>query len=191
MDRAKAYKLLTTYLKNKNLIKHCLACEAGMKAIYKKINTDFDATEEIKWGITGLLHDIDYELAQNTNQLDKHGILIFEQEPNIIPEDIANAIKSHNPAASNIQPQTKMEWGIYCLDQLTGLIVAAALIHPDKKLAPLTTDFILKRMKEKSFARGARREMILFCDEKLGIPLQEFVSLALSAMQGINDQLGL
>lgn len=191
MTREQAFKLLTKYLKNKNLVKHCLAAEASMRGIYRHLHPEGNVEDEELWGIAGLLHDIDYELAQSTNQLHKHGLLIFEKEPNTIPPDIAHAIKAHNWENTGENPQTPMAWTIACADQLTGLIVAAALVHPDRKLSSLTPEFILNRMKEKSFARGAKREPILLCEQKLGIPLPEFISLTLTAMQGINDQLGL
>src|SRR5438034_6718898 len=171
MTRDEAYSILIKYLTNKNLIKHCLACEVTMRALAKRFHEDEDV-----WGITGLLHDADYELSKDMPK--KHGLLLFEKETNI-PENIAHAIKSHNYEMTKVQPETKMDWAIYCTDQLTGLIVATALIHPDKKLASLTPEFILKRMNEKSFAKGARREPILLCEEKLGIPLPEFVALTL------------
>lgn len=195
MNRDEAYKLLTKYLQNKNLLKHCLACEAGMKGLYEHLYADdpeYSEETKTKWGITGLLHDIDYEIAQKENKLDKHGLLFFEKEPNNpIPEDIAHAIKAHAYELTGIQPENPMDWGITCTDQLTGLIVAAALVHPEKKLAPLTVETIQKRMKEKSFAKGAKREPILLCEEKLTIKLPEFVAIILTAMQGIHEELGL
>ena len=206
MDRSAAYSILTKYIRNKNLLKHSLAAEAAMKGIYKflyaekssyastdaKALADKEARED-KWGITGLLHDVDYEIAQETNQLNLHGLLIFsdDREPNSIPEDISHAIKSHNYEDTKIQPLSDMDWAIVCADQLTGLIVAGALVHPEKKLAPLTSEYVLKRFGEKSFARGAKRESIQLCEEKLGIPLKEFINIVLSAMQGIHNVLGL
>ncbi len=193
MTREEAYSILTKYLHNKNLLKHCLSCEVAMQAIYRMVTPKAEQTpeEEQTWGITGLMHDADYELAQTTNQLEKHGLLLFEKEPKGIPEDIAHAIKAHNYENTHVMPESKLDWGIACCDQLTGLIVAAALIIPDKKLASLTVESVLKRFKEKSFARGARREAILLCEEKLGIPLTEFVALTLAAMQEIHTDLGL
>lgn len=195
MNRDQAYNLLTKYLLNKNLIKHSLAAEAGMKGIYRHItpHVERNEQEETVWRITGLLHDIDYEIAQNTNKLDKHGQLIFETEyePDSIPEDIAYAVKAHNFEKTGVLPESNMDWAIYCVDQLTGLIVAGALVHPGKKLAPLTAEYILNRFGEKSFARGARRESILLCEEKLGIPLKEFISIVLKSMQEISGDLGL
>lgn len=193
MKREAAYQLLISYLKNKNLLKHSFAAEAAMKALYKKLTPEDQQTaeDEEKWGITGLLHDADYELAQNTSQLDKHGLLIFEKEPDAIPDDIAHAIKSHNYQNTKVIPESLMDWSITACDQLTGLIVAAALVMPDKKLASLTSESVLKRMKSPSFAKGANREMIMLCESKLSIPLNEFVEIVLSAMQEISDPLGL
>ena len=195
MDRNQAYNLLTKYLQNKNLIKHSLAAEAAMKGIYKYLtpNDKQKENDEIIWGITGLLHDIDYEVAQNTNSLDMHGKLIFEKEyePYAIPEPIAHAIKSHNFEMTGVMPNSTLDWAIFCADQLTGLIVAGALVHPDKKLESLTPEYILKRFGEKAFAKGAKRESILLCEDKLKIPLKEFISIVLKAMQGIHKELGL
>src|SRR5258708_32509426 len=172
MSREKAYQLLTKYITNKNLIKHCLAAEAVMKALYKRLTPQKlqTAQDEEKWGISGLLHDVDYEVAQKENLLDKHGILLFERGEITLPEDIEHAIKAHNYHGTNVMPENTMDWSITACDQLTGLIVAGALIHPDKKLASITPEFILKRFSEKSFARGANRESIMLCEEKLGIP---------------------
>ncbi len=194
MTRDEAYQLLTKYLQNKNLIKHSLACEAIMKELYKKLISEDKQNphDEEKWGITGLLHDIDYEVAQKEKLLNKHGILLFERGAlEVIPEDIAYAIKAHNFHDTGVQPQSQMDWSIITCDRLSGLITAAALILPDKKLGPLTVESVLKRFKEKSFAKGANRESILLCEEKLNIPLAEFVAINLKAMQSISDDLGL
>lgn len=189
MNRNQACQILTKYLQNPNLIKHCLAAEAAMEAICKKLNQDATDEEIEKWGIVGLLHDVDYEIAMQSNQPDKHGLLIFDKEHGI-PEDIVYAIKAHNPANGTVA-KSQLDWAIYCADQLTGLVIAAALVHPEKKLAPLTSEFILKRMKEKSFAKRAMREPILLCEEKLNTPLAEFVAITLRSMQGISNELGL
>lgn len=190
MNRDHAHKLLTKYLKNPNLIKHSLAAEAAMKGIYQHLHKDeFDQNEQDKWGITGLLHDIDYEIAMETNQMDKHGLLIFKKEKEI-PQDIANGIRAHN-WLNGTEPQSDMAWAIRCADQLTGLIVAAALIRPEKKLELVTPEFVQNRMNDNSFARGAKREPILQCEEKLGIPLPVFISIVVRAMQEIHKELGL
>ena len=162
-----------------------------MKALYERLTppSEYNAETEEKWGITGLLHDADYELSKGQPEI--HGLLLFEKEPQRIPDDIAYAIKSHNYQRTKVQPESPMDWAITACDQLTGLIVAAALIHPDKKLASITPEFVLKRIQEKSFAKGADRESIMLCEPKLNIPLPEFVAITLHAMQSISDELGL
>lgn len=192
MNRQEALQIVKKYLTNQNLIKHSLATEAAMKGIYDRLtqNTDqYSEEEREKWGLTGLMHDADYELAKGQPEI--HGLLLFEKEPGVVPPDIEHAIKAHNYEYTKIMPETPMDWGIACCDQLTGLIVAAALIHPDRKLASITVDFILKRFNEKTFAKGANRDAIVLCQEKLGIPLNEFVLIVLTAMQGIHEDLGL
>lgn len=191
ITRDQARTLLLRYLTNENLIKHSHAAEAAMKGVYRRLHPGSaysQPTEEV-WGITGLLHDADYEMAKGHPE--KHGLLLFEKEPNSIPQDIARAIKAHNYEYTQVQPVTQMEWAIACCDQLTGLIVACALVHPDKKLASLTPDFVLKRYGETSFARGAKRESIALCEQKLGIKLPEFVAIVLQSMKTIAPQLGL
>lgn len=191
MTREEAYRILTKYLTNQNLIKHCLATEAVMRALYKRLTdqSSYLKVNEDKWGIVGLLHDADYEMAKG--QPEKHGLLLFEKEVNTIPSDIAYAIKAHNFEQTGVLPQSLMDWSIAACDQLTGLIVAATLVHPDKKLAAVTPEFVINRMNEKSFAKGADRQSIKLCETKLGVSLAEFVAIALSAMQGISNQLGL
>ena len=160
-----------------------------MKSIYKILKSRLKKDEtEADWGITGLLHDADYELSMKGEGI--HGLLLFEKEKNI-PENIARAIKSHNFGDTKIMPENLMDWAITCCDQLTGLIVACSLISPEKRLASLTTNFIIKRMKEKSFAKGADRKPILMCEEKLGIPLNKFIEINLNAMQSISKDLAL
>lgn len=164
-----------------------------MRALYRHFTPEDDRMidEEEKWGITGLLHDMDYELAQKTNQLDKHGILLFKDGEVELPDDIAYAIMAHNYHNTRVMPRSDMDWAIASGDQLTGLIVAAALVLPEKKLQNLTVESILKRFKEKSFARGADRNEILNCESKLDIPLEEFVGITLKAMQSIHTDLEL
>src|SRR3989344_5319495 len=190
MNRAQAYEILNKYLTNPNLIKHSLAAEAAMRSIYAHLFTgkNFDLQTQEKWGITGLLHDADYEMCKGHPEI--HGLLLFEKEATPFPEDIKHAIKAHNYQYTNIIPKSAMDCAIACCDQLTGLIVAAALILPDKKLASVTTEFVLRKMDDKNFAKGADRTSIRACEEKLGISLPEFISITLKAMQGISTQLG-
>ena len=191
MTRDQAYQLLTKYLHNKNLLKHCLACEVAMKGLYDHLHPDTNEEEREVWGITGLLHDVDYELAQNTNQLNKHGTLIFELEPNVIPKKVEQAIRAHNYENTGTQPESDLDWSIAIVDGLTGFIVACALITPEKKLSLVTPEFVMKRMKQAAFAKNVRRDVIELCDEKLGISLEKFIAVTLSSMQSISNDLGL
>lgn len=184
MTRQTAWEILNKYLTNPTLLTHSLATEAAMRALAPRFEGDIE-----EWGVVGLLHDADYERAKGHPE--EHGLLLFRLEPNAIPTVIEHAIKAHNVEFTKVMPESPMDWGIYCCDQLTGLIVAAAHIHPDKKLASLTTDFILKQIKQSTFAKGASREALYQCEEKLGIPLEEFIGITLKAMQGIHEQLGL
>jgi len=183
MNREEALNKIKQYVKNKNLIKHMLATEAIMRALAKKFNED-----EEKWGITGLLHDIDYELTEK--EPEKHSLLAEEILKNDnLPQEIIEAIKAHNEI-HGLPRETLLAKALYVVDPLTGLIVAAALVHPEKKLAPLDVNFILNRFKEKSFARGANRDQIKKCEE-IGLTLEEFIDIGLKAMKTISDDLGL
>lgn len=193
MTREEAFQLLSKYLTNKNLIKHSLAAEAGMRGIYKHLTpeNEWNPADEETWGIAGLLHDIDYEVAQKENKLDRHGILLFETGEVSLPEDIEHAIKAHNYTATKVNPESQMDWAITACDQLTGLITACALVRPEKKLSAVTTEAVMKKFGQKAFAAGANRDSIKLCEEKLNIPLEEFISITLKGMQGISKDLEL
>lgn len=187
MTRDEAYALVTDWTKNQNLVKHMLAVEAIMRALAKYFNED----EEI-WGLAGLLHDADYEMFKDDPK--KHPSKIFEElVKRNVDERIVNAIKSHAWGwKENLpEPKTKMEWSLYCCDDLSGFIIACALVRPDKKLESVTLESLQKKWGQKSFAAGAKREHAEMCQEKLGIPLPEFMQIALTALQEINEELGL
>jgi len=148
----------------------------------------FDEDEE-KWALAGLLHDIDYDKVKD--DLSQHSLLGSKVLEDLgIDKDICQAVKVHNEA-HGIPPQTLMEKALFVTDPLTGLIVAATLVLPSKKLVDLTTENVLNRFKEKAFARGANREIIKKCEELLGLKLEEFVKIGLLAMQKIGAQLAL
>lgn len=191
MTREQAYETLKSLIKNENLIKHHLACEATMKALYKRLTPQNLQTleESTNWGIVGLLHDADYELSKDKPE--KHTLILEEKLKNKIDPKLMYAIKSHNWRFNNVQPKSRLDWSIFCCDELTGLIIAAALIHPEKKLSSLTPDFVMKRFNEASFAKGADRNQIKFCEKELNIPIDEFVILTLTAMQQISSSLSL
>lgn len=192
MTRDKAYQLLTTYMQNKNLLKHCRAAEVAMKGLYKYLHkNDYSPEEEELWGIVGLLHDIDYEVAQKENKLDQHGILLFNEDKLDLPEKIAHAIKAHNYTMTKVDPETDLDWAIATVDGLTGFIVACALVRPNKKLDEVTVDAVIKKMGDKAFSRNVNRETIKMSEEQLGIPLDEFVKVTLTSTQEIHEELGL
>ncbi len=181
MDRSQAYELARSKFSNQNLFKHVLAVEAVMRGLAAHFGEDPE-----KWGLAGLLHDLDYE--QTMNDPDRHTLVTEEiLRPFQLDPDIIEAIKCHNDKA----PRTKLIGkAIYAADPVTGLIVAAALMHPEKKLKSIDVDFILRRFKEKRFAAGANRDQIKSCEE-MGVSLEQFLAIALTAMQGIAKELGL
>lgn len=183
MNRDEAYKLLKKNLKQNNLVKHCLAVEAVMKELAEHFNEDVD-----KWGLAGLLHDIDY--GETADDPERHSIVGAEILEDLgLDDELVYAVKAHN--GMHGLPRKKMiDKALYASDPLTGLIVAAALIHPDKKLNSIDTEFVVKRYGEKSFARGADRDVIASCSD-MDMELEEFVAISLSAMQGISSKLGL
>jgi predicted hydrolase (HD superfamily) len=189
MTRDEAYQILTEMVKSKNLIKHHLAAEVAMKAIYKRISPKPTAEEEANWGLVGLLHDADYEMCRDHPE--RHTLILEEQIGYKLDPRLMYAIKAHNYANNGFKPKSYLDWAIYCCDELTGLVVAAALVHPEKKLAPLTVEFVMKRFNSSSFAKGANREQIKMCEKELKIPLEEFVGIVLKAMQEIAESLGL
>lgn len=193
MTRKNAYKILTKYLTNKNLIKHSLAAEAAMKGLYIYLTPKEQQNDQEKetWGITGLLHDMDYEEAQKAGKVDRHGTLMFISEKDTLPEDIRHGIQAHAFEYSKVTPESQLDWAITTCDQLTGLITACALVRPDKKLASVTAESVMKKFNQKAFAAGADRAMIKLCEEKLNIPLIEFVGITLTSMQSISNDLGL
>jgi putative nucleotidyltransferase with HDIG domain len=183
MDRATAFEELKVRISNGNLIKHSLAVEAIMRELAALMKDDAEL-----WGLAGLLHDIDYEKTVDCPE--RHSLLGAEiLEDMDVEPDIVYAVKAHNDI-HGIERKRKMDKALYCADPVSGLITAGALILPSKKLADVTTEFILKRMNEKSFAKGADRDQIRSCSE-LGLSLEEFIGTALRAMNKISDQLGL
>jgi predicted hydrolase (HD superfamily) len=189
MTRDEAYQILISLVKNENLIKHHLAAEAAMKALYVRLTPKPIPQEQEAWGIVGLLHDADYELCKKHPE--KHTLILEEKIGDKLDPKLMQAIKSHNWQNNGVVPKSRLDWSIYCCDELTGLIVAAALIHPEKKLAFLTVDFVIKRFNEPSFAKGANRSQILMCEKELTVPFAEFIGIVLKAMQEISTELGL
>lgn len=183
MTREEVLTSIEANVENKNLVKHMLATEAIMRALARRLGED-----EEEWGLTGLLHDIDVELTGG--DMKTHSKLGADLAREMdTGEAVAHAILCHNEA-HGIPRETKLDKALFCADPITGLITAAALVRPDKKLAGVELRSVRKRFKEKSFAAGASREQIATCNE-LGLELDEFIELSLEAMKGIAEDLGL
>ncbi len=183
-DRDLAVITLRKHISNEKTIVHCLASEAVMRAMAGRLEEDPD-----RWGLTGLLHDIDVEV---TNADPKVHALKAEEllsEFNL-DEDMIDAIRMHNDEATGISRSTKFQHALAAGETITGLIYATALVYPDKKIASVKYKSVRKRMKEKAFAASVNRDHILEC-EKIGIPLDEFIRISVDAMREISDEIGL
>jgi predicted hydrolase (HD superfamily) len=180
MDREQALEIVNRYIKNPQMVKHMLATEAVMRALARRFGEDED-----RWGLAGLLHDADAEIALSKEQ----GLVVPKLTQDGLDEESAAAIASHNPF-TGIKPKGRMAWALYAADPLTGLIVASVLVLPDKKLASLTSQSVLKRFTEGRFAKGANREQIAASSE-LGVTLEEFIEMGLAAMRSVAGDIGL
>lgn len=181
MKRQEGLDLISAKVKNDRLVKHMLAVEAVMRGVAERLGEDED-----KWALVGLIHDLDYdETADNPERHGKVGAEYLRAMD--VEEDIVRAVESH---VGHIARETPMERALYAADPLTGLIVAAALMHPSKSLTAVDVEFVMNRFKEKRFAAGADRDQIRSCEE-LGLGLDEFIGIGLKSMQGISDILGL
>ncbi len=192
ITREQALKLLHEKMQNQNLRRHCYSVEAVMRELAKHFKED-----EEKWGLVGLLHDGDYEFTKEKPEEHAKLMANWVRELGETDEELLTGIESHGwfhlglPAQAGKLPKTKMQWALYCCDELTGLIVAVTLVRPDPKLSSVTVGSVQKKWKEKSFAAGVDRKQIEECEPRLGISLDEFIEIALTAMQGISDDLGL
>jgi len=181
VNRLDAWLLLTKYVKNKNLRKHCLACEAALEDLAPEFGEEPET-----WGLAGLLHDLDVELTKQNPE--KHAIVAVEilgQEG--FDKDFTNAILAH---CNKAERKSNLDRALYAVDPTTGLIVASALMHPEKSLKAVDLIFLKKRFKEKRFAAGADRRQISSCID-LGFGLDEFLSRTLASMQRISGDLEL
>lgn len=186
ITRQQALELLHSKMQNQNLRRHCYSVEAAMRGLAKHFKAD-----EEKWGIVGLLHDGDYEFTKTDPVSHAKLMANWVRELGETDEELLTGIESHGWFHEGRLPETQMQWSLFCCDELTGLIVATTLVQPAKKLADVTVEKILKKFPQKSFAAGVKREDIKMCEEKLNIPLPEFVGIVLSAMQKIAEEIGL
>jgi hypothetical protein len=183
LTRDEALVILQKYLRTKNLMKHSYAVEAIMRATAKRLNENQDL-----WGITGLLHDLDFDFTKE--EPEKHSLMTVKLVGELLPEESVNAIKAHNFEYTMQIPQTYLDKGLIAADAVSGLVIAAALVMPSKKLADVTASTLQSKFKDKSFAAGCNRKRIELCQDT-ELSLEDFLSLSLKACQGISDTLEL
>src|SRR5438270_13510183 len=183
LNRESAWSLLTEYTQSESLRKHALAVEACMRAYAKKFGDDED-----KYGITGLLHDFDYEKYPTAEEHPFVGSKILEERG--YSEEIRRAILSH-AQYSGVKRESNMEKALFACDELAGFITASALVKPNKSLAEVEAKSVRKKMKDKAFARSVSREDIINGAADLGVELEEHIAFCIEAMKGIASDLGL
>ncbi len=183
LHREEAYQLLTEYTKSESLIKHALAVEAMMRAYARKFGED-----ENKWGIVGLLHDFDYEKYPSLEDHPVKGAEILEKKG--YPEDVIYAIKSHGERLG-LPRKSLMDKTLFAVDELSGLLIAVALVQPSKTIHTVKVKSVKKKMKDKAFARAVNREHIRTGAEELGVDLGEHIGFCIEALKTVAADLGL
>ncbi len=182
-SRDEALALLKEYNKNEGLIKHALAVEAVMRYSARKRGED-----EEKWGVIGLIHDLDYEQFPQQHCRKTEEILRSHNWP----EDYIRAVLSHGwGICTDVEPQSELEKVLYAVDELTGLIVATALVRPSKSVMDMKAKSVRKKWKDKSFAAGVNREIIEKGAQILGVELSELITDAIMGMREVADELDL
>lgn len=179
--RDSAWDLLNEYTSNPNLIKHALAVESAMRAYAEKFGEDSE-----KWGITGLVHDFDYDRFPEEHPW--KGVVILGELG--YPEEIVHAVKSHADFTGTPRDRL-MDRTLFAVDELCGFITAATLVRPDKRVAELPVRSVKKKMKDKAFARAVNRDDIRSGAEALGVELDEHIGFVISAMARVAKELGL
>ena len=182
VTREEAIVLIEKYVRNPNLRKHMIAVSAIMRGIAKHLEEDVDL-----WEAVGLLHDIDYEMI--SDNFDEHGLISAKLLLNILPETALHAIKAHN-CRTGIPEKNKMDTALIASDSLSGLVIATALMMPDKRLATVRLRSLNKKFKDSSFARNINRDNIKRCND-LELNLGEFFAIGLISMQTVSNELNL
>jgi len=181
MTRDEAWELLCEHTKGDSLRKHGLAVEAAMRHFARKLSEN-----EETWGVTGLLHDFDYERDPDGHP--QNGKPILEQAG--VPGTIVHAIQSHGDH-TGVPRVTPMEKTLYAVDELCGFVTAVALVRPSKAVRDVDAGAVRKKMKDKAFARAVSREMMLKGAEDMAIPFEELTSEVIAALSDVADRLGL
>lgn len=183
MDRERALSLLRDYVKGEGLIKHCLGVEAAMRAYAPRYGGDPDV-----WGLAGLLHDFDWEIHPDATGHPAQGAPILRSVG--VPEEVVYAILAHAEYL-NLERKSWMDRCLPAVDELSGFIIAVALVRPSRRLADVDVAAVKKKMKDKAFARAVKREDITAGADLLGIPLDEHIAFVIESMQSIAPELGL
>jgi putative nucleotidyltransferase with HDIG domain len=183
LTREAAWQLLTEYTRSESLLKHALAVETAVRGYARKFNADENA-----WGIVALLHDFDYERWPSLEEHPFRGSEILREKG--YPEWVIRAILSHADY-SGVPREGLLEKTLFACDELAGFITAASLVRPSKSVLDLEAASVIKRMKDKAFARGVKREDLRAGAELLGIPLDEHITNVIGFMRGNAEALGL
>ncbi|MFS8533539.1 MAG: HDIG domain-containing protein [Limnochordales bacterium] len=183
MTRAAAWELLTQYTKSESLLRHALAVEAAMRAYARRFGED-----EERWGITGLLHDFDYERWPNPPDHPLKGAAILEELG--YPEDVIYAIKSHADYL-NLERRDLMSKTLYAVDEMSGFVMAVALVRPNKSIHEVEVQSVKKKMKDKAFAKGVHRDQLVRSAAELGVDLDDHIQMVIDALRSIAPALGL
>ena len=186
--RADALALLHEFTASDSLRKHMLAVEAAMRAYAAKWSEDAD-----RWGLAGLMHDFDYEKWPNASHAadaehPAEGVRLLRSRG--YPEDVLQAILGH-ATYTGVKRESRMAKALFAVDELTGLITAAALVRPSKSVLDLEASSVKKKMKDKAFARGVSREDVTSGAEEIGVPLDDHITFVIGAMRGVAPSLGL
>jgi putative nucleotidyltransferase with HDIG domain len=184
MNRDDAWSLLTEYTKSESLLKHALAVEAAVRGYARK----FGENEE-EWGVTALLHDFDYERWPTLGDHPNKGSEILREKG--CPEWMIRAIRSHAMEITGVTRDSLLEKTLFACDELAGFITAASYVRPSKSVLDLEASSVKKRMKDKAFARGVKREDLVDGAALLGIPLDEHIANVIGFMREKADDLGL
>lgn len=187
-SREDALALVHEYTASDSLRKHMLSVEAAMRAYATKFGEDPE-----RWGLTGLVHDFDYEKFPNathspTEEHPSEGVRILRAKG--FPEDILQAILGH-ASYCNVPRETRMAKALFAVDELTGLITASALVKPSKSVHEVEASSVRKKMKDKAFARGVNRDDVINGAAELGVPLDEHIAFVIEAMRGVAPSIGL
>jgi predicted hydrolase (HD superfamily) len=183
LSRDAAWRLLTEYTKSESLLKHALAVEAAVRGYARKFGEP-----DVEWGIVALLHDFDYERWPTPENHPFRGCEILEAQG--YPEWVRRAILSHADY-SGVPRESLLEKTLFACDEMAGFVTAATLVRPSKSVLDLEASSVIKRMKDKAFARGVKRDDLRAGAELLGLPLEEHISNVIGFMREQADALGL